>query len=292
MLKDFECIKYNEPMKNHTTFRGGGFADILAQPKSTKELTALIEAARSENIPVTIIGNGSNLLVTDKGIRGLVIKIAKEFSDISVDGDVITAQSGALLSRIASIAYENSLSGFEFASGIPGTIGGAVYMNAGAYGGEIKDVLESCEYLENGEIKIARIDELELSYRRSKFSEKGGIITGVSLRLKKSDKSEILAKMQDYKTRRVTKQPLEYASAGSTFKRPAGYFAGALIEGAGLKGLSVGDAEVSKKHAGFIINKGNATAGDIIELIELVRKKVYESSGVMLEPEVKIIGEK
>ncbi len=292
MLKDFECIKYNEPMKNHTTFRVGGFADILAQPKSSKELTALIEAARSENIPVTIIGNGSNLLVTDKGIRGLVIKIAKEFSDISVDGDVITAQSGALLSRIASIAYENSLSGFEFASGIPGTIGGAVYMNAGAYGGEIKDVLESCEYLENGEIKIARIDELELSYRRSKFSEKGGIITGVSLRLKKSDKSEILAKMQDYKTRRVTKQPLEYASAGSTFKRPAGYFAGALIEGAGLKGLSVGDAEVSKKHAGFIINKGNATAGDIIELIELVRKKVYESSGVMLEPEVKIIGEK
>ncbi len=292
MLKDLECIKFDEPMKNHTTFRVGGMADMLAEPRSEKELCELLCSAKAENIPVTIIGNGSNLLVTDKGIRGLVIKIAKEFSAITIDGDTIICQSGALLSKISSTAYENSLTGLEFASGIPGTVGGAVYMNAGAYGGEIKDVLLSCEYIKDGELRKITAEEAKLSYRHSVFSENGGIITKVTLKLKKGNKDEILAKMQDFKNRRVTKQPLEFASAGSTFKRPEGHFAGALIEGAGLKGLSVGGAEVSEKHAGFIINKGGATASDILELIRLVQEKVYETSGVMLEPEVKILGER
>ncbi len=292
MLKDFDCIKFNEPMKAHTTFRVGGNADMLAEPKDIKELISLLEEATSENVPVTIIGNGSNLLVGEKGIRGLVIKLCKEFSDISVDGERIIAQGGALLSKIASVAYENSLSGFEFASGIPGTIGGAVYMNAGAYGGEINDIFEECECLTDNKIKHFSKEEAKLSYRKSIFCENGGIITRVTLKLQKGERSEILARMQDFKNRRVTKQPLEFPSAGSTFKRPSGYFAGALIEEAGLKGLSVGGAEVSEKHAGFIINKGNATANDILELIELVQKKVYEASGVMLEPEVKILGER
>ena len=292
MLKDFECIKYNEPMKNHTTFRAGGSADMLAEPKSTAELAEILAAAKAENVPVTVIGNGSNLLVTDKGIRGLVVKIFRSLSDITVDGEYITASAGALLSRAASAAYENSLAGFEFASGIPGTIGGALYMNAGAYGGEMKDVFVKCEYISDGQLKTISQDEAKLSYRRSVFCENGGIITSVTVKLQKADKAEILAKMNDYKNRRVEKQPLEFASAGSTFKRPEGHFAGALIEKAGLKGMIVGATEVSEKHAGFIINRGGATATDILELIELVKEKVYEDSGVVLEPEVKILGEK
>ncbi len=292
MLKDFECVRLDEPMKHHTTFRAGGLADIFAEPRSTEELCQVLEAARTENIPVTVIGNGSNLLVTDKGIRGLVVKLGKEFSDVRVEGECITAQSGALMSKIAAIAYDNSLTGFEFASGIPGTIGGGAYMNAGAYGGELKDVILSCEYLMDGEIKTVAAEDAMLSYRKSMFSECGGIVTGVTLKLEKANQADILEKMQDYKTRRVTKQPLEYASAGSTFKRPEGHFAGALIENAGLKGLSVGAAEVSEKHAGFIINRGGATAGEILELIELVKEKVFAHSGIMLETEVKILGER
>ncbi len=292
MLKDFECITYNEPMKNHTTFRVGGTADMLAEPKSQDELLKLLAAASAENIPVTIIGNGSNLLVTDKGIRGLVIKLAKQFSLVEVDGEYITCQSGALMSKIAAAAYENSLSGLEFASGIPGTIGGGLYMNAGAYGGELKDVFVKCEYILDGKIKTAAAEEAELAYRKSLFSENGGIIVSVTLKLEKGNKADILAKMQDFKNRRSSKQPLEFPSAGSTFKRPEGHFAGALIEEAGLKGLSVGAAEVSAKHAGFIINKGGDSASDILELIALVQRKVYENSGVMLETEVKLIGER
>ncbi len=290
-IKDICGIKFNEPMKKHTTFRTGGTADYFLEPKTYDEIKNAIKVAKEENIPVTIIGNGSNLLVKDGGIRGLVIKLYKNFSEIKVDGEYIKALSGARMPEIGNLALKEGLTGFEFASGIPGTIGGGLMMNAGAYGGELSDIVVSCEYLENGCIKTYTNDEMCLSYRKSIFSGKDGVILSVSLKLQKGDKEEIKAKMDDLKERRVSKQPLEFASAGSTFKRPEGHFAGALIEEAGLKGAKVGDAEVSEKHAGFIINRKNATASEIIELIEYVKKKVYENSGVILEPEVKIIGE-
>ncbi|MDO4618088.1 MAG: UDP-N-acetylmuramate dehydrogenase [Clostridia bacterium] len=290
-LRDINGIKFNEPMSKHTTFRAGGAADMLYEPSTNEELMLALDLAKKENIPITVIGNGSNLLVRDGGIRGLVIKLYKNFSGILVDGDVIIARSGALLPEIGSAALAYGLSGFEFASGIPGTIGGGLVMNAGAYGGELKDIVVSCEYLENGEIKTYKNEDMCLSYRHSIFAEKNGIILSVTMRLSKGDKSEIKDKMDDLKQRRIDKQPLEFASAGSTFKRPEGYFAGKLIEDAGLKGASVGDAEISKKHAGFLINKGNATATEILELIEYVKKKVLETSGIRLETEVKIIGE-
>ncbi len=292
MLRSIDGIRYNEPMSLNTTFRTGGTADLFFEPSDTDSLKAVLSAAQKENIPVTVIGNGSNLLVLDGGIRGLVVKLGKNFSKIEVNGEFITAQSGALMSQVAVSALNAELAGFEFGQGIPGTIGGGLYMNAGAYGGEMKDVIHSAEYLKDGEVHTINAEDMELSYRKSIFMRNGGIITSVKLKLNKGNKEEIREKINDFKCRRIEKQPLEFASAGSTFKRPLGHFAGALIEQAGLKGKRIGRAEVSEKHAGFIINRGGATAAEIIELIEFVKDTVYKNSGVLLEPEVKIIGEK
>ena len=292
-------ILLDEPMKKHTTFRIGGNADMFVSP-AIEQIPEIVALAKSHNIPVTIIGNGSNLLVGDKGIRGLVLSIGKGADAVEVspvdktaEGKVrLSVGAGALLSKVAAEALRNSLAGFEFAAGIPGTIGGAVVMNAGAYGGEIKDVLVSARVLTpNGEILTLTRDELDLSYRHSCIPEKEYIVLDAVLELVKGDETQIRAAMEDYKGRRIEKQPLEYPSAGSTFKRPEGYFAGKLIQDADLRGYRVGGAQVSEKHCGFVINADNATAQDVLTLIEDVKKKVYEEFQVELEPEVKMMGE-
>ena len=298
----------DEPMKKHTTFRIGGPADYYAEPDISR-ISKLIEIAKACDMPVTVIGNGSNLLVGDKGIRGLVIGIGKGLSEIEVteavaqqstaqdlteqdNGHIITAGAGAILAAVAAKAAEASLSGLEFASGIPGSVGGAVVMNAGAYGGEMKDVLESVTVL-TGEGKIIELgrNELELGYRTSVIAKKGYIVLGAVLKLERGDGEKIKTYMDELKEKRVTKQPLEYPSAGSTFKRPEGYFAGKLIEDAGLRGFQVGGAQVSEKHCGFVINRDHATAADIMELMRQVQIRVKENSGVDLEPEVKRLGD-
>ena len=284
-------ILKNEPLKNHTSFKIGGPADEFCEVASQEEIAELIKYAGEKNIPYTIIGNGSNLLVGDKGIRGLVIKIAKGFDKVQVSGNVITAQAGILLSKLAKFALSQNLAGLECASGIPGTLGGAIFMNAGAYGGEMKDVIKSVTYLEDGKIREASGEELDFGYRRSRFSGGCGIILSATLELTFDDKEKILERMEDFKERRTSKQPLSMPSAGSTFKRPEGYFAGKLIEDSGLKGYSIGGAQVSEKHSGFVINKGNATAKDVVDLIEHIQKTVYEKFGVNLETEVKMLGE-
>ena len=257
-------------MKNHTTFKIGGPCDEFCEVTSTEEIKELIEYAKAKNIPYTIIGNGSNLIVSDKGIRGLVIKIAKGFDKIEVNGTKIVAEAGILLSRLANTALKHSLSGLEFASGIPGTLGGAVYMNAGAYDGEMKDVVKSVTYLKDGE--VLKTENPDFSYRHSMFSNGEMIILSVEMELKNGNYDEIKAKMEDFSKRRAEKQPLTQPSAGSTFKRPEGYFAGKLIQDAGLKGCSIGGAMVSDKHSGFVVNTGNATCGDVLELVEHLRK--------------------
>lgn len=282
----------DEPMSRHTTFRIGGPADYYVTPHSKEEIRDVIQACREAQIPYYILGNGSNLLVGDKGYRGVVIQIFKNFSDIQVEGLGIRAKAGALLSRIAKTAMTNGLTGMEFAAGIPGTLGGAVMMNAGAYGGEMKDILKEAVVLtENGEFLTLTAEELELGYRTSVIAKKRYFVLEAKLALKKGASEEIQAIMEDLHGRRVSKQPLEYPSAGSTFKRPAGYFAGKLIMDAGLRGFSVGDAQVSEKHCGFVINKGRATAEDVRNLMDEVIRKVQETSGVTLEPEVKMLGE-
>ena len=271
----------DEPMKKHTTFRIGGPADYYAEPDMSR-ISKLIEMAKACDMPVTVIGNGSNLLVGDKGIRGLVIGIGKGLSEIEVT-EAVAQQS---------TAQEASLSGLEFASGIPGSVGGAVVMNAGAYGGEIKDVLIDATVLTaEGELKTVTRDELDLSYRHSIVPEKGYIVLSARFRLTPKPKDEIKSYMAELRAKRVEKQPLEYPSAGSTFKRPEGYFAGKLIMDAGLRGYSVGDAQVSQKHCGFVVNKGEATAADVLTLIKDVQETVLKQFGVKLEPEVKMIGE-
>lgn len=280
-----ENIFQNEPMKKHTTFRTGGPADFLVTPTSEKEMIECLKL----DVKKTIIGNGSNLLVKDGGIRGLVIQTTK-LNNITVDKDEIKAESGALLSRIANIAKDNSLTGFEFACGIPGTIGGAVAMNAGAYGGEMKDVILRTRYAdENG--NVLEITNHEFDYRKSFFTGKNLIILASEIGLQNGDKEEIENKMKEYMTARNSKQPVNMPSAGSTFKRPAGFFAGKLIEDSGLKGYTIGGASVSTLHAGFIVNNGDATSKDILDLISYVQDKVYENYSVKLETEVKIIGE-
>ena len=282
----------DEPMSRHTTFRIGGPADYYVTPHSKEEIRDVIQACREAQIPYYILGNGSNLLVGDKGYRGVVIQIFKNFSDIQVEGLGIRAKAGALLSRIAKTAMTNGLTGMEFAAGIPGTLGGAVMMNAGAYGGEMKDILKEAVVLtENGEFLPLTAEELELGYRTSVIAKKRYFVLEAKLALKKGASEEIQAIMEDLHGRRVSKQPLEYPSAGSTFKRPAGYFAGKLIMDAGLRGFSVGDAQVSEKHCGIVINKGRATAEDVRNLMDEVIRKVQETSGVTLEPEVKMLGE-
>ena len=251
----------DEPMSSHTTFRIGGPADYFVMPSSAGEIRRITELCMDQKIPYYVIGNGSNLLVGDKGYRGVIIQVFKNMRDIQVEGETVRAQAGALLSKVAAAAYEAELEGFEFASGIPGTLGGAVRMNAGAYGGEIKHVLKSAEVLTpEGEVLTLSAEEMKLGYRTSIVSKMDYVVLGAELSLKKGKKEEIRAKMDELKEKRVSKQPLEYGSAGSTFKRPEGYFAGKLIEDAGLRGFRVGNAQVSEKHCGFVINLGGATA--------------------------------
>ena len=289
---DKDRLYIDELMKKHTTFRVGGPADFYAVPANIEEIKGLVEYCLRTDFPYYIIGNGSNLLVGDKGFRGLIIQVGKNMSDIVVEGNTVTTYAGALLSRVAKAVLDRELTGFEFAAGIPGTVGGAVRMNAGAYGGEMKDILVSADVLDNeGNVITLSNEELKLSYRSSVVSEKGYVVLKAVYELKEGNKDEIQAVMDDLKNRRVTKQPLEYPSAGSTFKRPEGYFAGKLIEDAGLRGYAVGGAQVSEKHCGFVVNKGDATAKDIVDLMDDVINKVKEQFGVTLEPEVRKIGE-
>ena len=285
-------LKENEPMSSHTSFRIGGPADMFASVKSAGELSALIRLANAENIPYMVMGNGSNMLVSDKGIRGLVIQIGRGLSDVSIEGEEISAGAGVMLSRLAACAARDSLAGLEEISGIPGTLGGAVFMNAGAYGGEIKDVVKTVTYIDDaGDSHTVSGDDCGFGYRRSIFSDGGKYIVSAVLSLHRGSESDIRSAMEEYSRRRNEKQPLSQPSAGSTFKRPEGYFAGKLIQDAGLMGYSVGGAMVSDKHAGFVVNKGGATAEDVLKLIEHIQAAVMEKFGVKLEPEVRLIGE-
>lgn len=287
-----EQILEEEPMKKHTTFRIGGPAEYLILPQTTEEIADVIKLCRQEEIPWYIVGNGSNLLVADEGVRGVVIQLLRNFNQIQVEGCRIRMQAGAQNAAVAKRALDASLTGFEFAAGIPGTIGGAVVMNAGAYGGEMKDILKEVTVLDpNGMIRTIPAEELELGYRTSIIARKGYVVLEAVIVLKTGDPKEIKAAMDELKEKRVTKQPLEYPSAGSTFKRPEGYFAGKLIMDAGLRGFSVGGAQISEKHCGFVINKGNATAKDVTELMDETKKIVMEKFGVALEPEVKRLGQ-
>jgi len=285
---DSSIIKENVPMSKLTTFRTGGNAEIVIFPRTVQELKDVVKLFFEAKSPYYVLGNGSNLLVSDNGITKPVICIGKDFSKIEVFDDCVSANAGAFLSAIAKKAADASLTGFEFAAGIPGTLGGALIMNAGAYGGEMKDVVEAVSFIDpSGEEYIVSGEEMEFSYRRSALSDTECIVTGATIKLHYGNKEEIDAKMAELSAKRREKQPLEYASAGSTFKRPTGYFAGALIESSGLKGKTIGGAQVSEKHAGFIINKGNATTKDICNLIEYVKESVYKKHGVILETEVK-----
>lgn len=289
---DEDQIKPEEPMKNHVTFRVGGPADFFVTPKNYEELSGVLKCCAKYEMPCYIMGNGSNLLVSDQGYRGVVIQLFRQLNDIQCEGNVIRAQAGALLSAVANRALEEKLTGFEFAAGIPGTLGGACVMNAGAYGGEMKDVLKSVTVLtREGKRITLQKNELELGYRTSIIAKKDYIVLEAEIELKAGDAEEIKAVMDDLKERRTTKQPLEYPSAGSTFKRPEGYFAGKLIQESGLQGFQVGGAQVSEKHCGFVINKDQATAADIAELIRQVQDRVEEKFGVRLETEVKRLGE-
>lgn len=281
-----------EPMKQRTTFRVGGPADFFVTPGTREELREIVALCKDEKMPYYIMGNGSNLLVSDKGYRGVMIQIYKEMSSISVDGNRITAGAGALLSKIAGRALEEELSGFEFASGIPGTLGGACMMNAGAYGGEMKDVLAEVTVLTpEGEFLVIPSEKLDMGYRTSIIEKKGYIVLEAVIVLEYGERDRIQSLMEELRRKRVSKQPLEYPSAGSTFKRPEGYFAGKLIEDTGLRGFRTGGAQVSEKHCGFVINTGDASAADIMDLMRQVSKRVEEKFGVPLEPEVRRLGE-
>lgn len=281
-----EQVKKDEPMKIHTTFRVGGPASYFVTPETEEEVAKVIEVCTQENVPYYIVGNGSNLLVSDQGYEGVIIQIYKQMNRVEITENEIHAQAGALLSMIANRAMEAELTGFEFAAGIPGTLGGACVMNAGAYGGEMKDVLETVTVLtRDGDVKTLTKDELELGYRTSVIAKKDYIVLSAVIRLENGRKEEIKAVMDDLKEKRITKQPLEYPSAGSTFKRPEGSYASLLIEQCGLKGLTYGGAQVSEKHSGFVVNKGNATFEDVIKLTDEVKKTVLEKTGYSLELE-------
>lgn len=291
-IAGIENVFLNERMDKHTTFRVGGPARYMAVPSDEIQINSLIRLCGEYEVPYYIVGNGSNLLVSDKGYDGLIILIGRNMSDISVCGDVISAGAGALLSEIGKRALNERLTGFEFASGIPGTLGGACVMNAGAYGKEMKDVLISVRAITpDGDVRDFHTEELGLGYRQSIFIDGGYAIVKADVRLKPGSYSEISEKMAELSRKRREKQPLEYPSAGSTFKRPEGMFAGQLIEQSGLKGMGIGGACVSEKHAGFIVNKGNATAKDIYDTIQLAVQTVAKKQGVKMEPEVRIVGE-
>ena len=286
-----EKVKVAEPMKRHTTFRIGGPADYFLLPSSEEELSGILKICKNEELPYFILGNGSNLLVSDEGYRGVIIQLYRNYGDITVKGNEIHATAGALLSQIAAAAKNASLTGFEFAGGIPGTLGGAVVMNAGAYGGEMKDVLKEVTVMnQDGEILTIPADKLELGYRTSIIKTAGYIVLEAVISLKKGNIEEITALSRKLSAQRIEKQPLEYPSAGSTFKRPEGYFAGKLIMDSNLRGYRVGGAQVSEKHCGFVINAGGATAEDVSTLMKNVTDIVYEKFGVKLEPEVKFLG--
>lgn len=280
----------NEPMSAHTTFKIGGPARLLLYPENEEQISLVIKECNRKNIRYIVVGNGSNLLVDDEGIDAVVIALGKKFSDVTlIDENTIYAQAGAQLMKACKVAYDNSLSGLEFAYGIPGSCGGAAFMNAGAYGGEMKDVLIRCDHIDsNGEKGHLDFDGLKLSYRHSAYYDNGCVVTGLYMKLKKGSADEIKAKMDDFISRRKAKQPLEYPSAGSTFKRPEGYFAGALIEECNLKGACVGGAQVSVKHAGFVINKGGATCADVLALCKKVSDTVKAEKGVDLEMEIRV----
>lgn len=287
-----ENVRRQEPMSLHTTFRIGGPADLFVTPGSIQAVADSIQICKETQTPYAVIGNGSNLLVSDTGYRGVIIQIGRNLNQVSVNGEEIRAQAGAMLSVIAKTALSESLTGFEFASGIPGTLGGAAVMNAGAYGGEMKDVLTEVTVLtREGEIRTVPAEKLEMGYRTSLAAKNGWIILEAVLKFQKGDAEAIRGRMEELKMQRVTKQPLDLPSAGSTFKRPEGYFAGKLIMDAGLRGFTVGGAQISEKHCGFVVNKGGATAEDVRNLICAVQKKVQEDAGVKLEPEVKFLGE-
>ena len=278
-------------MKNHTSFRIGGPAELFIEPKTEKELSAVLKKCRENKTEYIIIGNGSNLLVSDDGISKAVIRLYGEFEKIELlDETTVKAGAGASLGSLCRFALENSLSGLEFAFGIPGSVGGAAFMNAGAYGGEMKDVVLSCSHIDReGNTGVFSKEQLGFSYRNSVYGENGFVVTGVTFKLQKGEKGAIEEKMNDLLSRRKGKQPLSFPSAGSVFKRPEGYFAGALIEQSGLKGKTVGGAQVSEKHAGFIVNIGSATCKDVKDLIEYCQKTVFDNFGVKLETEIKLI---
>lgn len=286
-------ILTNEYMNKHTTFKVGGVADVFVVPQSIEEAADIIRLLLSRNEPYIVIGNGSNILVSDKGYRGCIVCMDKGTDTISVNGTSIKAQAGAMLSKVANAAYENGFTGLEFASGIPGTVGGAMVMNAGAYGSEMKDVTVNVTLFDaaTGEVITVSAGDMEFGYRTSIVKKHPYTVLAAEFKLAAGNREEIKAQMDELAQKRREKQPLEYPSAGSTFKRPEGYFAGKLIEDAGLKGYSVGGAAVSEKHCGFVINTGGATATDVIRLMADVREKVNEKFGVFLEPEVVMIGE-
>ncbi|AKL96708.1 UDP-N-acetylenolpyruvoylglucosamine reductase MurB [Clostridium aceticum] len=287
-----ENVLLDEPMKKHTSFKIGGPADILLMPQKVEEIQQAIALCKAEGAEYFVMGNGSNLLVRDKGMRKVVIKIAEKFNDVTISEKGVVAQAGILLSTLSKRVLQKSLKGFEFASGIPGTLGGAITMNAGAYGGEMKDVVERCKVLDQeGEVLDLSFEELELGYRSSIIQKKNYIVLEVTMKFEEGKYEDIKAITDDLTQKRTTKQPLHLPSAGSTFKRPPGYFAGKLIQDAGLKGARVGDAQVSDLHSGFIVNIGQATAADVLNLMALIQKKVFEQFAVELQPEVRIVGE-
>ena len=287
-----EQVLFEEPMKSHTTFRIGGPAEVFIMPKSVEQVQMAVKICQEEQIPYFILGNGSNLLVSDRGYRGVIIQMDRNMGEIQVEGTEIQAAAGALLSSIAVAARRESLTGFEFAGGIPGTLGGAVVMNAGAYGGEIKDVLKEVTVMDgDGKIFTLPASELEMGYRTSIIKTAGYLVLSARIALSEGKEEDIKARTRELSEMRTQTQPLEYPSAGSTFKRPEGYFAGKLIMDSGLRGYSVGGAMVSEKHCGFVINKGNATAEDVVSLMKHVTEVVQEKYGVTLEPEVKFLGE-
>lgn len=291
IFKDFDFVYLEEPMSKHTSFQAGGNAKAFALPKNEENILSLLEICKKNKVPYFIIGNGSNLLVSDDGFDGLIISINEILYQMQVDECRIEAGAGILLSDLAKYAYGLGLSGLEFASGIPGSLGGAVYMNAGAYDGQMKDILKEVKVIEeSGEIVWISAKDLELSYRHSNVGERNRVVLAARVDLSKKPKEEIIARMEELKFLRESKQPLEFPSAGSTFKRPEGYFAGKLISDAGLSGKQIGGAQVSTKHNGFIINAGGASAADIYALICYVQKEVYGKFGVVLETEVRLLG--
>ena len=292
LVRDENCIVRDALMKNYTTFRIGGPADLLIQPSSEEELIRIAAYLRQKDISAVVLGNGSNVLVKDGGIRGVVIKIGKNMGNIRTEGEEITADGGALLGGAVWAAADGGLTGMEFAAGIPGSVGGAVFMNAGAYGGEMSQIIVSCRALmPDGALREFSKEELKLGYRTSVFSQNGGIVTSCRIKLQAGDRETIYGYMRELAGRRTEKQPLNLPSAGSTFKRPEGYFAGKLIQDSGCRGLRVGGARISQKHAGFVVNETDASAEDVIRLIRLVQMRVRDCFGVDLEPEVRIIGE-